>query len=170
MFLALSSGISRHALTALVNANKNQSGFYELFTVPPRMELKQLREKRNLVYLYLESVEAAFFDEAVFPGLLPNLKHLGAQAINFTDLFDVGAFTMGAFVASQCGIRLITPTKAENYMDKVGSYLPGATCLGDVLNASGYVVEYIGGAAKEFAGKNIFTRTHNLKQKTAYEI
>lgn len=161
VLLALSTGVSRHVVNVLANDQKNQTGFYENYIVPARLE-EFLHEKRNLVYLYLESVEAAFFDESVFPGLLPNLKELGAHASNYTEVHDVGDFTMGAFVASQCGLRLITPIGAENMMDKVGKYLPRAVCLGDWLNGAGYNVEYIGGAAKEFAGKNIFLTSHGF--------
>ena len=159
--LVLSSGVSRYAGKLLLNLNRDQDRFRALYRVPPYEDIT-LDGKRNLVYLYLESMESAFFDEAVFPGLVPNLKRLGSQAHNFSEIADAGDFTMGALVASQCGIRLITPIGAENMMDRVGAYLPAAKCLGDWLKASGYKLEYIGGAAKEFAGKNNFLESHGF--------
>ena len=70
---------------------------------------------------------------------------------------------MGSFVASQCGIKLITPLGSENFMDSgrlLGGYLPGAMCIGDHLRASGYKLEYMGGADINFAGKNEFPGVH----------
>ena len=161
MVCILSTGVSQYAVNLFLNFNRSQAVFHELYRVPLHEDIAPHRQ-RNLVYLYLESVESAFFDEAVFPGLVPNLKRLGLQAHNYTGIVDVGDFTMGGLVTSQCGIRLITPIGAENMMDRVGSYLPAANCLGDLLKASGYKLEYIGGAAKEFAGKNIFFESHGF--------
>ena len=158
----LSSGVGRYAINLFLHSNRDQTGFHEVYKFPLHQYPALLHRQRNLVYLYLESLESAFFDEAIFPGLVPSLKSLGLRAHNYTGIADVGDFTMGGLVTSQCGIRLITPIGAENFMDRVNSYLPAARCLGDLMKASGYKLEYIGGAAKEFAGKNIFLESHGF--------
>ena len=146
----------------MADRTANQEGFDDNYSIPKQL-FEAGEERRNLLYLYLESLEGAFFNEELFPGLLPNLKRLGAaHAHSFTEVNDVGDFTMGGMVASQCGIRLLTPLGAENFMDRVGSYLPAAKCIGDLLKASGYKMEYIGGAPKEFAGKNKFLGAHGF--------
>ena len=156
------TGVVQYSVKLMAYRTANQEGFDDKYSIPEKL-FEAGEERRNLLYLYLESDEGAFFDEEIFPGLLPNLKRLGAaHAHSFTEVNDVGDFTMGGMVASQCGIRLLTPLGAENFMDRVASYLPAAKCIGDLLKASGYTMEYIGGAAKEFAGKNKFLGTHGF--------
>lgn len=162
----LSTGISRYLIKLALVANKDQGEFEQRYRIPPEGSNTLPEEPYNLVYLYLESFEASFFDHEVFPGLVPNLKRLSTEAQRYTNVHDEGGFTMGSFVASQCGIKLITPLGSENFMDSgrlLEGYLPGATCIGDHLKASGYNLEYMGGANKNFAGKNLFLQSHGFK-------
>ena len=162
----LSTGISRYLINLVLVASKDQGEFEQRYRIPPEGSTTLPEEPYNLVYLYLESLEASFFDDEVFPGLVPNLKRLSTEAHHYTDVHDVGDFTMGSFVASQCGIKLITPLGSENFMDSgrlLGGYLPDATCIGDHLRASGYNLEYMGGADTNFAGKNLFLQSHGFK-------
>ena len=140
----LSTGISRYLMKLALVANKDQGEFEQRYRIPPEGSNTLPEEPYNLVYLYLESFEASFFDHEVFPGLVPNLKRLSTEAQHYTNVHDEGGFTMGSFVASQCGTKLITPLGSENFMDSgrlLGGYLPGATCIGDHLKASGYNLE-----------------------------
>lgn len=118
--------------------------------------------KPNIVYIYLESVERTFLNDSIFPGLAPNLKKLDAEAISFTNIqqtYGTG-WTMAGMVASQCGIPL--STDVWNSMAGLDSFLPGATCLGDLLAAQGYALDYVGGADIAFAGKGAFYKTHRF--------
>lgn len=114
--------------------------------------------RRNLVVLYLESVERSYFDEARFPGLMPELKALEAEAVSFTDLGEVeeAGWTIAGMVASQCGMPLIGSGAGFD------EFLPGATCLGDLLKAQGYGLSYLGGADLGFAGKGTFYDSHGF--------
>ena len=162
----LSTGISRYLMNMVLVASKDQGEFEQRYRIPPEGSNTLPEEPYNLVYLYLESFEASFFDDEVFPDLVPNLKRLSTEAHHYVDVHDIGEFTMGSFVAGQCGIKLITPLGSENFMDSgrlLGGYLPGATCIGDHLKASGYNVEYMGGADTNFAGKNLFLQSHGFK-------
>ncbi|MBP0656880.1 hypothetical protein J8J20_23695, partial [Mycobacterium tuberculosis] len=44
----------------------------------------------------------------------------------------------------------------------IGRFLPGAYCLTDHLRERGYDVEFIGGAASDFAGKGQFLASHGF--------
>lgn len=114
--------------------------------------------RRNLVFLYLESVERSYFDEARFPGLMPELKALEAEAVSFTELGEVeeAGWTIAGMVASQCGMPLIGSGAGFD------EFLPGATCLGDLLQAQGYGLSYLGGADLGFAGKGTFYDSHGF--------
>jgi phosphoglycerol transferase len=124
----------------------------------------------NLLYIYAESLERTYFDEKLFPGLMPNLKLLEKEAISFTDIqqFDGTGFTMGGMVASQCGIPLAVASDG-NSMAGMDEFLNGAVCLGDLLDAQGYELSFLGGAPLEFAGKGKFYRTHGFDRVQGFE-
>ncbi len=132
---------------------------------PPVIELKipgpiEIPAKKNIVYLYLESFERSLLDNDQFPGLAPNLRQLEQQGLSFTNIGAVYGtrWTIAGMVASQCGLPLI-PVSDVN---KPGSFMPKAVCLGDVLKQNGYTTSYLGGAALQFAGKGNFYRTHGF--------
>lgn len=123
-----------------------------------------LPRKKNLVVLYLESVERTYLDRALFPGLMPRLSTLEKQALSFTDVRQVfgTGWTIAGMVASQCGLPLVTPGHG-NSMAGTDQFLPEAHCLGDVLKHAGYNLNYMGGADLDFAGKGTFYRTHGFQ-------
>jgi phosphoglycerol transferase len=120
---------------------------------------------RNIVYLYLESVERTYLDENRFPGLMPNLARLEKNALSFTDIRQVWStgWTIAGMTASQCGVPLARFIQTgSNSMSGVDEFLPGAVCLGDLLSAQGYNLHYLGGSSLSFAGKGAFYRTHQF--------
>ena len=114
---------------------------------------------KNFVLLILESFERTFLDEALFPGLAPNLVTLEKEALSFADITQVPGtgYTIAGAVASQCGVPL-TGSGAGSDL-----YLPGATCIGDLLNDTGFSLSYMDGGPPEFAGNNTFYRTHGFQ-------
>ena len=121
--------------------------------------------KRNLVYIYLESLERTYLDEDIFPGLMPSLRRIETVSLAFTDIRQImgSGWTIGGMVSSQCGIPLITPS-GENSMAGINRFLPEATCIGDILSANGYELSYLGGSKLAFAGKGNFYKTHGFTQ------
>lgn len=122
---------------------------------------------RNLVIVYLESLERTYMDETRFPGLTPYLSGLEERAVTFTNLGQTtgATFTVGGMVATQCGVPLILSGGGGNAM-RVTQFLSGATCLGDILHEAGYTLSYMGGASIEFAGKGAFLRSHGFDEVT----
>lgn len=137
--------------------------------VDPSMDLSQPEKPRNLVIIYLESLERTYMDPARFPGLTPRLSALETRAVSFTGLGQtVGAdFTIGGMVASQCGTPLILTGGANSGL--MSQFLSGATCLGDLLSTAGYKLSYLGGASTTFAGKGAFYQTHGYDEVSGYE-
>ena len=119
--------------------------------------------KKNLVYIYLESLERTYLDEDIFPGLAPNLKRLEQESLHFVNLDRSPGtdWTIGGMVGSQCGIPLVTPS-GHNGMTGIDKFLPGARCIGDILSNAGYDLNYVGGASMRFAGKGNFYQTHGF--------
>ena len=134
----------------------------EQFVTPPTA--LSFEQPKNLIYLYLESLEATYFDESVFPGLLPNLKRIREEAHSFDNIrqADSTGWTIAGMVASQCGAPLIRPIGGRNEATPEGGFLSKAVCIGDLLSREGYALSYMGGADLDFAGKGEFYRDHNF--------
>ncbi len=123
----------------------------------------------NIVYIYLEGLEQTYFDETLFPGLLPRLNRIRNRGLSFTDIRQVygTGWTIAGMVASQCGVPLVTTSdhhSMNNAMAGMNEFLPSAVCLGDILGAHGYTLSYLGGASLEFAGKGRFYQTHGFSR------
>ncbi|EED36151.1 phosphatidylglycerol--membrane-oligosaccharide glycerophosphotransferase [Luminiphilus syltensis NOR5-1B] len=133
--------------------------------VPPEfvqeVKLGSAGPQKNIVHIYLESVERTYFDETIFPGLVPNLKRLEKEAISFTAIDQVigTEWTIAGMTAAQCGIPLLA---GGNTMSGADQFLPGANCMGDMLHEQGYHLNYLGGAALDFAGKGNFYTSHQF--------
>jgi phosphoglycerol transferase len=125
------------------------------------------RQRPNIVMIYAESVGQRYFDESVFPDLMPNLKRLREKSIHFTNVSQgVGAgWTVAGMVASQCGYPLSEAHDVGgNDLGLFDDFLPRATCLGDILKKDGYRLTFIGGADARFAGKGNFLRSHGYSE------
>jgi phosphoglycerol transferase len=116
--------------------------------------------KKNIVYIYLESFERTFLDEAQFPGLAPNIRELEQQGLAFTNIDAAYGtrWTIAGMVASQCGL----PLEPMPGVNKPGTFMPRAVCLCDTVKQNGYVTSYLGGASLRFGGKGNFYKTHQV--------
>ncbi|NLD15356.1 MAG: sulfatase-like hydrolase/transferase [Gammaproteobacteria bacterium] len=117
----------------------------------------------NILYIYAESLEETYFDEQLFPGLLPNLQKLRQRALVFSDVSQVthSSWTIAGMVASQCGVPLFTPGDG-NSLSGMKRFMEGAICMGDLLKQQGYHLAFMGGANTAFAGKDNFYLTHGF--------
>jgi len=123
-------------------------------------------EKKSLVYIYVESLEGIFLKEDVFPGLAPNLAALEQESLHIRGIRQAPLtdWTIAGMVASQCGIPLATFKIDRNDFSDVDGFLPGATCLGEILKQSGYYSVFMGGADLNFAGKGRFYKEHGFDE------
>lgn len=126
---------------------------------------------RNVVLLYMESLERIYTDEKVFPGLTPNLDRLRKQGLDFPGMetFPGATYTIAGMFASQCGAPLITsPFSAfdagSGNNNSVDTFHAGLVCFGDVLHAAGYDQVYMGGAPMSFSSKGLFYKLHGYDQ------
>ncbi|WP_066098427.1 phosphoglycerol transferase I [Xanthomonas massiliensis] len=128
--------------------------------------VQPLSRRPNIVWIYGESLERTYLDEATFPGLMPNLTRLAAQALDFRGIGSAegSGWTIAGLVSSMCGVPLTTARGDENSMGRMGRFLPEARCLGDYLHEQGYRNHYLGGAAGEFAGKGAFLASHGFDE------
>ena len=121
------------------------------------------RAGKNLVLVYLESLERIYTEKSIFPGLTPELDNLAEKGLVFENLRQTAGsgWTMGGIVSSQCGTPLLWDDVLAGHNDIMArGFLDSATCLGDILHRAGYVQEFLGGASKRYGGKSRFFKAH----------
>ena len=144
---------------------------YEQYYVDPKtVELKFPKKKRNLVYIFLESMESSYLSTDLGGSqphnLLPNLAELAQGAgINFSNTDQLGGMlqvpganqTASSMVAQTSGLPL-RPSASLELLDGSGKnsaeYFPGAYSIGEILNQEGYKQTLLIGSKAEFAGRD----------------
>ncbi|MGG7055701.1 sulfatase-like hydrolase/transferase [Nitrosomonas sp. ANs5] len=121
---------------------------------------------KNLVLIYLESLERLYTDEQVFPGLTPNLNQLMQSGLMFNNMQQTEGtdWTVAGMTASLCGTPLLYGLGPGSNDILQGGFLNQATCLPDILKRAGYHQVYMGGAPTEFGGKGTLLSKHGFDQ------
>lgn len=159
--------------------SSGSSDIYDNYYVDPDTVTISGKNTNNLIYIYLESMETTYFDEAdggIQNGMdyLPNLKRLAKENISFSDSTDankLGGFhsiygstwTMGALLSTTSGVPFslsVFGEESNNELGDDGSFLNGITTLGDILSAKGYKQEFLCGSDGAFAGRDTYFTVH----------
>jgi phosphoglycerol transferase len=162
--LAASVGVllAQLSLPAYARSRLGADYFSLSYVSPASVNLEPGRLK-NLVLIYVEGLEDAYADRRLFGrDLLHSLHALEGARLQHYRAAPGTTFTMGGIVGTQCGI----PLKAMGLEgvatsgERRKTFLPNATCLGDILQPLGYRNVFMGGARLAFAGKGHFLRDH----------
>ncbi len=148
---------------------KDESGFVEEHYIQPDISSINCDKKRNLIYIYLESIETSFADEGSGGrqkeiNYIPGLTELAAENICFSDNDKLGGFrnvngtnwTAAATFASQTALPLLSPAGGS----AIFSDFRTVVTIGDILKDKGYYQEYICGSKAEFGGRKQFFENH----------
>lgn len=155
--------LSHDAVALHRHFSAEQSGDLYRYYREPNLKPSQANGK-NIVFIFMESLEQAYFDETRFPGLTPHLKKIIAdKGIAFTNVHQISGseYTIAGMVSSSCGLPLMAPYHG-NSMSGVEDFYPNAQCLGDVLKANGYKLSFMQGSSLKFSGIDAFYRTHQF--------
>lgn len=163
-----------HASEYLIEQN-NESDFIEENYVEPRtVQLEFPKKKRNLVYIFLESMEstnASASEGGQFEkSLIPELVTLANENVNFSSTESLGggvvakasSWTMGAMFAQTSGLPLKLPR--ENYLNEQKSFFPAVTSIGDILHEQGYNQMLMVGSDSTFGGRKSYFTEHGKYQ------
>ncbi len=142
---------------------------------PDSLVITAPAERRNLVYLMLESMETTYFDTAdggaMEQDLIPELAELARENLNFSHTDGLGGFhatngaswTIGAMVAHTAGIPLKTPSGNQNDYGSGGeSFLPGVTTITNILEDAGYNTALMVGSDANFGGRKPYFLQHGM--------
>ena len=142
---------------------------------PDTVSITFPEEKRNLVYIMLESMETTYLPQELGGGsevnLIPELYDLAQENINFSHNDGVGGFhatsgaswTIGAIVAQTAGIPLKVPSGIDDWQNgygKDGVFLPGVTSITSILDEAGYRTSFMCGSDANFGGRKTYYTTH----------
>lgn len=139
---------------------------------PTDVALTFPEKKRNLIYIFLESMEITYADEqsggAFKENVIPELTELSLENENFsgdrnvlnggTSLPGTG-WTIAAMFAQTSGLPLKISI-GDNEMNTQESFFPGITSLGDILEAAGYNQGLLIGSEAVFGGRELYFTTH----------
>lgn len=150
----------------------NGVDFYEQYYVSPSQVTITTDNPRNLLLIYVESLESTYADKNIFEeNLLNSISPETLNGISFEKQRQIPGtgWTMAGIVATQCGVPL-RPSfgggwDRKNAATEITSlFLPGIQCLGDILKKQGYKNVFMGGASLGFAGKGNFLKTHGYDE------
>ena len=138
-------------------------------------------EKRNLIYIFLESMEISYTSNqqnGMLPyDTIPELTALAKENVNFSPNENVGGFsnavgtnwTIAAMVAQTSGIPLKTPPGIDgNGYGQDGNFLPGVTSITDILRDNGYYQALMVGSDAAFGGRLQYYTRHGIDK--VYDI
>ena len=152
----------------------NETPVFDQYYVEPEGNVTFPEEKRNLIYIFLESMEISYLSQeeggAMEDNLIPELQKLAEENINFSHNEAVGGFlpvtgttwTIGAMVGHTSGVPLKLPNDvAENdYGQGDDGFLPGITALQDILAQEGYYQTLMVGSVASFGGRRQYYLQH----------
>ena len=148
-----------------------KTDIYEKYYVDTNsVDIKFEDKKRNLVLIYLESMESSLFSKenngAFDKSRIPELEKLAEDNINFSNKSGLGgmkqfnstSYTIGSLVGSTSATPLLYDSFGSH--DKNQKIFSNVRTLGDVLKDNGYNLEFMQGSDIEFSGTDKYIENH----------
>ncbi|MBP3873363.1 MAG: LTA synthase family protein [Lachnospiraceae bacterium] len=167
-------GVSEH----LSSLGEESTWIEDNYADPKSVKLTFPEKKRNLIYIFLESMEVSYSDKksgGLFDtNYIPRLTKLSEENENFSGkdktVLDGGnslkytTWTMGGMFAATSGLPLKIPLELKgvgtNFMNTQTSFFSDLTCLGDILEAEGYDMNMSFGSDATFGGRRLCFTEH----------
>lgn len=148
---------------------------------PAEVQITFPEQKRNLIYIFLESMETTYADSenggAFVENVIPELTALAQQnedfsgestALNGGISLAGTTWTMGAMFAQTSGLPL-SLSISGNSMDTQDSFFAGAVTLGDILAEQGYSQTLLIGSDAVFGGRELYFTQHGGYEMMDYK-
>lgn len=164
-----------------MEAQDSYSSFIDDNYVDPNdVTLTFPEKKRNLIYIFLESMENTYSDQAdggaFEENTIPELTQLSLENENFSGTegglnggipLKGATWTIGAMFAQTSGLPLNIPID-KNAMSTQESFFPGVTSLGNILADNGYKQMLMIGSDAAFGGRDLYFKGHGDYQIEDY--
>lgn len=150
----------------VINKSKNSDIFEKYYVDTNKVKIELPKNKRNLIIIYLESMEASLFSKenggAFDKSIIPELEKIAKDNLNISNTNLLGgaytltstSFTMSSITASTSG----TPINIKLFKgySKDRPFMKNVKSLGNVLKDNGYNLELIQGSDKEFGALDLY--------------
>lgn len=111
-------------------------------------------------YNFQDSVNGGDLKENLIPEITGYLKNEQSFVPGGVAVSGMG-WTMADVVAKTCGIPLVFPPSIKGRVAPLTSFLPGTTCLTDLLIRNNYNVIVSQGTNLKFSGMDVFLKSHS---------
>ncbi len=140
-------------------SNFSQDYFSPLYFNPENIMFKNQQNKKNLLLIYVESLENNLNNQAIHKSnLIEPIDNLaGIKIPKFYPAPGTG-WSIAGMVSSQCSV----PIKLNygRFPTNDGKFLPNVICLGDVLNEYGYKQYFLAGHDLALSSTGKFYKNH----------
>ncbi|MFR2711124.1 MAG: glycoside hydrolase family 3 N-terminal domain-containing protein [Frisingicoccus sp.] len=176
--LAAGAGVLNHAWNKLEVSeyleNKDKdTGFIDgNYISPSSVQLQFPEEKRNLIYIFLESMEVTYSDKenggAFDVNYIPELTALAQEYEDFSGSdsalnggYDMPSttWTAAALFAQSSGLPLSISIEG-NSMNTQDEFMPNVVMIGDILEDAGYNQMFLIGSNATFGGRRLMYSDH----------
>ena len=150
------------AFPQYIESNISKTEIYETeYFDPENVRIVFPQKKRNIIYIYLESMETTFLSKeqggALEHNVIPELYDIAKNNVNFSHNTDVGGWpvvpnttwTVASIVAQTSGVPLNSNFNA-NYYGAFDAFLPGIKTTQDILKENGYYQAVMLGSDSNF--------------------
>lgn len=154
------------SITAYVAQKFGPDYFAQNYLNPKDVNISYATPK-NLIIIYVESLEKGYQDAHVFGrNLLAKLDLIDGFSFEAFSQAPGTGWTIAGLTATQCGVPLknVSLYDGNDQGENIKSFLPSAVCLGDILSRAGYHNVYMGGASSNFSGKGKFFNDHHYDE------
>ena len=172
LIVSIIFGLAEIGVFEYINNQKNTSTIYEE-KYASNIEISFPKKKRNLIYIFLESMETTLTSMEDGGGmeytLIPELATLAKDNINFSNTNNLGgAITVRETTCTTAGMvaqTSATPLKMNLFHNYYQSnFLPGVYSLGDILEKEGYNLEVMFGSDASFGKRKDYFKQHGNYQ------
>lgn len=177
VFLAVSSliiGAEKLDLAGYISRmGKNYTYIEDRYVYPDNAGLQFPEKKRNLIYIFLESMEVTYTDKAsggeFDENRIPELTALAREYEDFSgDSSAINGFyspyctswTVAAMFGHTSGLPFITDMGFNNFMNVQEAFFPSVVTLGDILQREGYNQTLMVGSDADFGGRQLYFTSH----------
>lgn len=157
LLLVLPGIIMSTPFKALIQQPVDSEFYRENYVHPDSVKIIARGEPKNLVVIFLESMEKNFAQYT------PEIAHLEKSSLDFVpggQNVSGTSWTIAGITGKLCGIPLNMPMGITEYHGKLPSYVPYAKCLMDVLADKGYNQLSVQGSKGDFTQIDRFFEVH----------
>lgn len=156
--------------TYLKNQINDSTFIEENFIDSKEVKLTFPEKKRNLIYIFVESLESNYQSKTKdkeYDNAIKELYDLAHENTNFSDNDDVGgatqvsylSWTTAGMVAQTSGIPFKVEAEITNG-GQLSTMLLGDYTIGEILKEQGYNLEFMCGSDAKFGNRETFLKNH----------